>query len=807
MRFRGDERAQSVQVGAVILFGFLVVGLSVYQVSVVPQQNSQVEFDQSQAIREDMSELRNQLQRTGVTGESRPVELQLGARFPPRTLFVNPPPTSGTIRTENKTTANVTVVSGTVESSADGQEVLDYWQDDPPEFTAKLLVYEGNYRVYDGAPDNVTVQLGHAVASYPGDRTVNVTDRPGLVSSDRLTLVLVQGDLSEGGVDRVTVDPESVSRITRRETINGTVNVTVPTTLPPSKVQGLLNRADTGITVEAVTSVRNGEAVRVELDGRIQLGIAAVGVGSGSPAREPGYVDVESRENVTAGADGEATFEVRDEFGNPLGGQRLNLTVVNKSGEAVLTDTTVTTNPEGRATVEYTGLSPGVVTLRASFVGDPAAATFDPRTPANASVDARIVRPVGTGNGTGNGTGAGTVNPPGSVQLVGSFRDGNNEAVFTLKNTGNTTKNLSRARIAFYFNRQGNDDPTDAMFVTSDNQPTMAVGGDYQSVDNVSFPPNTEVNVCVRFSGGAGGNDVEDDFFVTNFEFTDGTVRQYFVTPENRGPSCDAGGTGGGGGGSPLPAGAVAFNDADGDGAYDSGETTYSANDLKNGNGIDSTTDLVIERAVDVNGDVDLDTNSVTVRANVSVKNKLKLESNNEIVVESGVLVESRNKQLELNAAGLLDVRGAIVRAANEKINTFSGSLIRADGATLVSGGDFQPSATNSVTFDGATIDAGGSVQIDSGSFIDMIGTTVSVVGTGGDGITINSNGNVDLTDATLEGDASSDFNANLNTGSNDLFVNNAAFLDGGGNGKTLCYDPDGISVNGTPTDGTVSKC
>ena len=554
MRFRGDERSQSVQVGAVILFGFLIVGLSVYQVSVVPQQNSAVEFDQSQAIREDMAELRNQLQTTGVTGESRPVEMQLGARFPPRTLFVNPPPTSGTLDTENRTAANVTLVDGTVVGPAT-DDAERYWKAGR-NFTAKLLVYEANYRAYDGAPANVTVQLGHTVASYPGGRTVNVTDRPGLLSNDRVTLVLVQGNLSKNGVDAVTVDPQSVSQITRRETINGTLNVTVPTTLPPSKIRGLVNGSDSSISVENVTSVAGGEAVRLELRGTIQLGIAAVGVGSGTAQQSPAYIDVESRENVTATQTGQAVIEVRDRFGNPVGGAEVNISITNNTGGSngaatLVTDEPVTTDPDGTVTVSYTGTNNGTVALNASFTVDPETQPDDPAASGNTSVTIGVnsVASLAPGNIT-NGTGAGIANPTNGVQLVGSFTDGSNEAVFVLKNTGNTTKNLSRARIAFYFNRQGANDPTDATFVSSDNQPVMTVGGSYESVSGVSFqpvPPGSKVEICFRFSGG-GGSGVDDDFFVTNFEFDDGTIRQYFVTPEGT-RSCDPGGNGGGGGG------------------------------------------------------------------------------------------------------------------------------------------------------------------------------------------------------------------------------------------------------------------
>jgi hypothetical protein len=36
MRFRDDRRAVALQVGAILLLGFLVIGLALYQATVVP---------------------------------------------------------------------------------------------------------------------------------------------------------------------------------------------------------------------------------------------------------------------------------------------------------------------------------------------------------------------------------------------------------------------------------------------------------------------------------------------------------------------------------------------------------------------------------------------------------------------------------------------------------------------------------------------------------------------------------------------------------------------------------------------------
>ena len=66
--YRDDDRGQSIQIGAVLLFGALIVALAGYQAFVVPQQNERVEFAHSQTVQDDMQDLRNAL--VSATGEA-----------------------------------------------------------------------------------------------------------------------------------------------------------------------------------------------------------------------------------------------------------------------------------------------------------------------------------------------------------------------------------------------------------------------------------------------------------------------------------------------------------------------------------------------------------------------------------------------------------------------------------------------------------------------------------------------------------------------------------------------------------------
>ncbi|ESS06155.1 MAG: hypothetical protein A07HB70_01704 [uncultured archaeon A07HB70] len=90
-RLAEDRRGVTVQIGAILLFGVLIVALSTYQAVAVPAENEQVEFNHNQAVQQDMLELRSALLQTGAGGRGQSVSVSLGTTYPSRVLLVNPP--------------------------------------------------------------------------------------------------------------------------------------------------------------------------------------------------------------------------------------------------------------------------------------------------------------------------------------------------------------------------------------------------------------------------------------------------------------------------------------------------------------------------------------------------------------------------------------------------------------------------------------------------------------------------------------------------------------------------------------------
>jgi hypothetical protein len=365
VRLRTDERGVTVQIGTVLLFAVLIVLLSTYQATVVPQQNEQVEFNHNQRVQGQMQDLRDGLLRTGATGSGSSTSVALGTQYPVRAVFVNPAPPSGSLKTTPP--ANVTLLNATGVG-----ETGDYWDGSARNFSTRGLVYDPVYHVYQNPPTTV---YEHGVLYNRFESANRTLAGQSLVRENRISLVAVTGSLSESGSGSATVDFQPVSPATRTVTVrNETSNlsVVVPTTRPASEWRSLLadelNQSEGDDRhVLAVEDVSDRAAVRIVLEpGTYELELAKVGVGTDVTGVEPHYVtDVRGdNSSVAENSTRKLVLEVRDRYNNPVSGATVNVSLVEND----LPDTLVsqgkeagedgmlrnlTTNANGRVTLTY----------------------------------------------------------------------------------------------------------------------------------------------------------------------------------------------------------------------------------------------------------------------------------------------------------------------------------------------------------------------------------------------------------------------------------------------------------------------
>jgi len=114
MELTPGKRGQSTVIGFILLFGFLILLFSLFQAEVVPNQNAEIEFQHYQEARDDMTELYTEIVTLGRSSSDEQVlvPVSLGMDYPPRLLFINPPPAAGSIRSTGDGTIQLDTVSG-----------------------------------------------------------------------------------------------------------------------------------------------------------------------------------------------------------------------------------------------------------------------------------------------------------------------------------------------------------------------------------------------------------------------------------------------------------------------------------------------------------------------------------------------------------------------------------------------------------------------------------------------------------------------------------------------------------------------
>lgn len=288
MRFRADTRAQSIQIGAVLLFAIIIILLALWQAVLVPNQNEKVEIDHYESVADDMTQIRSGIFEARTTGATQSETLKLGVAYPNRIVLRNPSPATGRLRTGPERNLSIEDQTG------GGLDIVGRYSgvSDQSEVFTKLLSYSPSYNEFSSAGP---IWYEHGVL-YRDFRTVEGQDQvfvqnrnQYLVNNDsgqrEVRIVPIQGDYEKEGIERVSIDPESGILETDEVT---DVNVTVPTRLSESRWETLL---DTQLPPEKIHVDEGAEQLTLELDGTWNVQYAPVGIGSVPESGQRGSAD------------------------------------------------------------------------------------------------------------------------------------------------------------------------------------------------------------------------------------------------------------------------------------------------------------------------------------------------------------------------------------------------------------------------------------------------------------------------------------------------------------------------------------
>ncbi|MXR52514.1 hypothetical protein GRX03_12965 [Halovenus sp. WSH3] len=411
MRFLSDSRAQSVQIGAVLLFGILIILLSTWQAFVIPNQNQEVEFNHNERVQQQMTDLRSTVISMPGADTPQSVTVDLGLRYPSRTIFRNPPPVSGTIQTLDTTNEsfNVTIRNAEAQNDDFGQ----LWARDGATYNTGAIEYRPSYNEYESAPRTI----------YSGTVLYNAFDRENqqlpvsgqsLVRGNRISVVALNGSLSENGVRSRSLDFEPLSTQTREVEIEPEpgerIVLELPTRLGVNRWRTLFE-SEPNVNSSAVTldqSAFGDEGVgllRVPLrpdpvgsQDFYRLQLAKVGIGTGTTTPNAAYLtpvegngtEIQRSESV------ELTLEVRDAYNRPVSGQR-----VFADAEAGTITNSEPTDTSGQATFTYqTDSTTSTGTTRINFsIDGPIGAGYDRNSPTNVTMEVAVTSSQNGGGG------------------------------------------------------------------------------------------------------------------------------------------------------------------------------------------------------------------------------------------------------------------------------------------------------------------------------------------------------------------------------------------------------------------------
>lgn len=553
-RFRTDERGVTVQIGAVMLFGILIIALATWQATVVPDQNAGVEFDHSRTVQSDMGDLRNGLIRAAATGTPHPTSVNLGTRYPDRVLFVNPPPASGTLRSVGVDDARVNTSIDPASVDADHENARLYWENAPDAgvYDTGHVVYTPDYAEYRNAP-TIVYENSLLVDRFDGD-TALLRSGQTLVNGNTINLLALRGDLSEASVRAHTVDARPVSEMTNTVTVRSTAAdplvLAVTSRLPASTWESsvLADQAAVVDVAQRATWTKDGvtfHRVAIELrPGSYELRAGAVGIGAltDDEARpDPAYlVAVDGYDTVGNETNGSVTVEVRDRFNNPVSDAPVNVSVDTDhlrvwNGSAWNATATVDTDADGRATLRYRAVNVTSSGESASF-----RASIDDGNQAYETVEYPGVKvPVvafGGGNGAGDGGGGSDLNPGsmGDLVLRSASLTGADVAV-SLENTVEESVTVTHARLNFFYSTKDNMAPDSAVLAAGGtDRGTLSIKSDWVELDGpvTLSPGQNDPAFTLEFQN---GQVFKEDFFVLTvvYEIDGERYRAtYFISPD-----------------------------------------------------------------------------------------------------------------------------------------------------------------------------------------------------------------------------------------------------------------------------------
>jgi len=214
--FARDNRAVAPVIGFILILGFLVLLLAIYQAQIVPQQNAETELEHHQETRDELRSLHSAISAVGADDSPRFQSINLGTAYESRTLGINPPPPAGTIRTEQHN-ISITNESGTGHQKNISTQFIEY-QPGYNELDIGSTWYENSVLYFD---------------ERDRGNSVGIIEDQEMVQGDNVSIIALQNEFQETDTGRVTLELYPTNDVNKSSLPepNGSYSVTIPTRL------------------------------------------------------------------------------------------------------------------------------------------------------------------------------------------------------------------------------------------------------------------------------------------------------------------------------------------------------------------------------------------------------------------------------------------------------------------------------------------------------------------------------------------------------------------------------------------------
>jgi hypothetical protein len=341
------DRGVSEVIGSILVFGLVVMLMAIIQVQAVPNSNAGVEFEHSDEVRSDFSNLEVAIDDTIATDSTKSAKIKLGVDYPTQMWFYNPPPVNGRLSTADS--PNIQIEHIESESSPG-----IYLENKPNPNRVELSTKSLDYTIKYNEQPAFSIRYEPA-ASYDQQEDGSVVRRTVHVDGQTISMVAIGGEFNEDGISAESIRTKPLSTPNESYTFTGTptdpLTVRFPTRLDLSVSEWEDHFSEELVTnggsIQSIsTSGAPGDYEYVVLEfqagKKYDLQMAKVGFGTGGETEAEYMVPVES-------GNGKAVVEVRDKYNNPVSGVDIDYDVNGASRSG-----TRTTGPNGRIEIERT---------------------------------------------------------------------------------------------------------------------------------------------------------------------------------------------------------------------------------------------------------------------------------------------------------------------------------------------------------------------------------------------------------------------------------------------------------------------